>query len=109
VRAAGRDHGGHADDQPADGLELATPPTRAFGEPGGGDSVAVPVVGTGVPAGEHPWGRWWCSRRGHNPLLLVVVSALWWAGPVAVGGRQATGPAMAIDGRHDHGQVMPKQ
>jgi hypothetical protein len=44
-----------------------------------------------------------------TPLLLVVVSDMWWAGPVVVGGRQATAPAMAIDGRHDHGRVLPKQ
>jgi hypothetical protein len=45
---------------------------------------------------------------GITPCLLVV-AALWWAGLVAVGGRQATGPAMATDGRHDHGPVLPKR
>jgi hypothetical protein len=39
----------------------------------------------------------------------LVVAVVWWAGLVAVEGGQATGPAMAIDGRGDHGCVLPKQ
>jgi hypothetical protein len=79
--AVGSDHGDRIDDQPADGLELAASPTRAFGNP------------AAVAAGRYPSWVLVCrpvNARGDAggvpavdiaPLLLVVVSVMWWAGP----------------------------